>query len=78
LNKSLDVRYWHKADIRFGAMQCPLLGVKRTSQISKFMGAAKAMCASTCVRLRPDVLARRRKYPALMNVPPLHKSTVAG
>jgi hypothetical protein len=26
-----DVRFWHKADIRCGAMQCPLLGVKRTS-----------------------------------------------
>src|SRR6516165_9905048 len=24
------VRCWHKADIRCGAMQCPLLGVKRT------------------------------------------------
>jgi len=26
----IDVRFWHKADIRCGAMQCPLLGVKRT------------------------------------------------
>jgi hypothetical protein len=24
------VRFWHKADIRCGAMQCLLLGVKRT------------------------------------------------
>jgi len=34
------VRFWHKADIRCGAMQCPLLGVKRTWRISKSMGPA--------------------------------------
>src|SRR5262249_48942715 len=26
----INVRFWHKADIRCGAMQCPLSGVKRT------------------------------------------------
>ena len=35
----MNVCFWHKADIRCGAMQCPLLGVKRTSDGRTAMSA---------------------------------------
>ena len=35
------VCFWHKADIRCGAMQCPLLGVKRTSVATSPMNEEK-------------------------------------
>jgi hypothetical protein len=31
LQRQLDVRYWHKADMSVVLRQCPLSGVKRTS-----------------------------------------------
>jgi hypothetical protein len=34
-----DVAYWHNADITVAVMECPLLGVKRTSQIEAAMSA---------------------------------------
>jgi hypothetical protein len=62
------VRFWHIADIRCGAMQCPLLGVKRTLHpscsretgrggfiVSHYVDAWLSSPAAT-----PDIAASRR------------------
>jgi len=54
----IGVRFWHKADIRCGAMQCPLLGVKQTLQIQNLWGRGKHEVASTFLWSGPDALVQ--------------------
>ena len=55
----LNVRYWHKADIRLCTAQCPLSGVKRTCLFALQMSAFDPKRTSRTKHLRYTMMVSR-------------------